>query len=79
MLNLSLQSLALHLEKKTFSSAELTQFFLGRIKQHNPSLNAFISIDEEKSLTMAKKADELIAKGKKSTLTGIPVAQKDIL
>ena len=78
MLNLSLQSLSSYLQEKTFSSVELTQFFLERIKHHNPSLNAFITIDEEKSLLMATKADELIAKGKKSPLTGIPIAQKDI-
>ena len=78
MINLSLQSLSSYLKKKTFSSVELTQFFLERIKHHNPSLNAFITIDEEKSLLMATKADELIAKGKKSPLTGIPIAQKDI-
>ena len=78
MLNLSIQSLSSHLEKKTFSSVELTQFYLERIKQYNPSLNAFISIDEAKSLSMAANADELITKGQKSALTGIPVAQKDI-
>ncbi|MDC0423305.1 Asp-tRNA(Asn)/Glu-tRNA(Gln) amidotransferase subunit GatA [Methylophilaceae bacterium] len=78
MLNLSLQSLSSNLEKKTFSSLELSKFYLQRIKHHNPSLNAFITIDEEKSLLMASKADELIAKGKKLPLTGIPIAQKDI-
>ena len=78
MLNLSLQSLSSHLEKKSFSSVELAQFYLERIKHHNPSLNAFITIDEEKSLLMATKADELIAKGQKLPLTGIPIAQKDI-
>ena len=78
MLNLSLQSLSSHLEKKTFSSVELSQFYLERIKHHNPSLNAFITIDEEKSLLMATKADELIARGQKLPLTGIPIAQKDI-
>ena len=78
MLNLSLQSLSSNLEEKTFSSVELTQFYLKRIKHHNPSLNAFITVDEEKSLLMAKKADELITKGQKFPLTGIPIAQKDI-
>ena len=69
MLNLSLQSLSSHLEKKTFSSVELSQFYLERIKHHNPSLNAFITVDEEKSLLMATKADELIARGQKLPLT----------
>ena len=78
MLNLSLKELSLGLERKKFNSVELTQFFLKRIKKFNPLLNAFITIDEEKSLAMAKKSDELIQSGKKSILTGIPIAQKDI-
>ena len=78
MLNLSLQALSIQLEKKVFSSVELTKFYLERIKRFNPSLNAFITIDEEKSLIMARKADETISRGEASPLTGIPIAQKDI-
>ena len=78
MLNLSLKELSLALESKKFTSVELTQFFLNRIKKFNSSLNAFITIDEEKSLAMAKKSDQLIQSGSKSHLTGIPIAQKDI-
>ena len=78
MLNLSLKELSQALEEKKFTSVELTQFFLSRVKKHNPSLNAFITVDEGKSLAMAKKSDQLIQSGKKSILTGIPIAQKDI-
>ena len=78
MLNLSLKELSQALEKKKFTSVELTQFFLNRVKKHNPSLNAFITVDEAKSLAMAEKSDQLIQSGKNSTLTGIPIAQKDI-
>ena len=78
MLNLSLKELSVQLEKKTFSSVELTQFFLERIKLHNPSINAFLTIDENKSLLMAKDADRIIQNGDKKALTGIPIAQKDI-
>jgi len=78
MLNLSLKELSQALGKKKFTSVELTQFFLNRVKKHNPSLNAFITIDEDKSLSMAEKSDQLIQSGKKSILTGIPIAQKDI-
>ena len=78
MLNLSLKEISQALEKKKFTSVELTHFFLNRVKKHNPSLNAFITVDEGKSLAMAEKADQLIQSGKKSTLTGIPIAQKDI-
>jgi aspartyl-tRNA(Asn)/glutamyl-tRNA(Gln) amidotransferase subunit A len=78
MLNLSLKEISQELEEKKFTSVELTQFFLNRIKEHNPSLNAFITVDEDKSLAMAENSDQLIQSGKKSILTGIPIAQKDI-
>jgi aspartyl-tRNA(Asn)/glutamyl-tRNA(Gln) amidotransferase subunit A len=78
MLNLSLKKLSQKLSDKSFSSQELTKFFLKRIKEHNKQLNAFITIDEAKSLSMAKKADEKIAKREHAPLTGIPIAQKDI-
>jgi len=78
MLNLSLKELSSALERKKFTSVELTEFFLKRIKKYNSSINAFITIDENKSLSMAKKSDDLIQSGKKNILTGIPIAQKDI-
>ena len=78
MLNLSLKELSQALEKKQFTSVELTQFFLNRVKRLNPSLNAFITVDEAKSLAMAEKSDQLIQSGEKAILTGIPIAQKDI-
>lgn len=78
MLNLSLKQLAQNLSDKTFSSQELTEFFLGRVKKYNKQLNAFITIDELVSLSMAKKADDQIAKKEQGLLTGIPIAQKDI-
>jgi aspartyl-tRNA(Asn)/glutamyl-tRNA(Gln) amidotransferase subunit A len=78
MLNLSLKELSQALGEKKFTSVELTQFFLNRIKKHNPSLNAFITVDEGRSLAMAEKSDQLIQAGEKSILTGIPIAQKDI-
>ena len=78
MLNLSLKELSQALAEKKFTSVELTQFFLNRIKKHNSSLNAFITVDEDRSLAMAEKSDQLIQAGKKSILTGIPIAQKDI-
>ena len=78
MLNLSLKQLSQNLNDKTFSSHELTEFFLSRIKKYNKQLNAFITIDESSSLSMAKVADDKISKGEHKPLTGIPIAQKDI-
>ncbi|MHB9101517.1 MAG: Asp-tRNA(Asn)/Glu-tRNA(Gln) amidotransferase subunit GatA [Sulfuricella sp.] len=78
MINANLKKLAGLLAAKKISSVELTQTFLERIRALNPRLNAFITIDETKSLAQAKAADSLIASGKAGPLTGIPVAQKDI-
>lgn len=78
MINLSLKELSEGLKQKKFSSVELTQFFLNRLDLHNPSINAFITIDKDKSLAMAKRSDEIIKEGNQDYLTGIPIAQKDI-
>jgi aspartyl-tRNA(Asn)/glutamyl-tRNA(Gln) amidotransferase subunit A len=78
MINLSLKELSEGLKQKKFSSVELTKFFLNRLDLHNPSINAFITIDKDKSLAMAKHSDEIIKEGNQDYLTGIPIAQKDI-
>ncbi|MES2354685.1 MAG: Asp-tRNA(Asn)/Glu-tRNA(Gln) amidotransferase subunit GatA [Pseudomonadota bacterium] len=78
MLNRSLKELSSLLAAKKISSVELTQYFLDRIKRFNPSLNAFVTIDEEKSLAQARTADARIAAGNATPVTGIPIAQKDI-
>jgi aspartyl-tRNA(Asn)/glutamyl-tRNA(Gln) amidotransferase subunit A len=78
MLNLSLKELSECLKEKKFSSVELTQYFLNRLDLHNESINAFITVDKDKSLAMAKRSDEMIKEGNQNYLTGIPIAQKDI-
>src|SRR5467141_4954940 len=78
MLNASLKELSAALAQRKISSAELTRLFLDRISRLNGSLNAFITVDAEKSLAQARAADERIAKGTAQPLTGIPVAHKDI-
>ncbi|MDR3179686.1 MAG: Asp-tRNA(Asn)/Glu-tRNA(Gln) amidotransferase subunit GatA [Holosporaceae bacterium] len=65
------------LEKK-FSSTELTQCFLDRIRQYS-HLNAFITLSEEQALESARKSDERIARGfSTGALDGIPLAIKDL-
>ena len=78
MLNLSLKQLSAALAKREFSSVELTQYFLQRAEALNPSLNAFITLNPDTSLAMAKQADARLASGQGQALTGIPVAHKDI-
>lgn len=78
MINQSLKQMAAALAAKQISSVELTQLFLDRIKKLNPELNAYITLDEAKTLAQAKLADARIAKGDITPVTGIPFAQKDI-
>ncbi len=77
MHNKTLSELAAGLRGKQFSSVELTQYFLARIKQHH-DLNAFISVTEDLALAQAQAADQRLASGDVSALTGIPIGQKDI-
>ena len=65
------------LRAKQFSSTELTQAFLHRISKYK-ALNAFITVDAERSLAQAKAADTQLARGEGGALAGVPVAQKDI-
>lgn len=78
MFNDSLKQLSERLANREISSVELTTEFLRRIGKLNPQYNAFITVDEEKSLAQARDADEKIAAGETGSLTGIPIAQKDI-
>ena len=78
MIHASLRELASALEAKKVSSLELTDLFLGRIAKHNPTINAFVTIDAEKSRAAAQAADAARAAGNAGPLTGVPIAHKDI-
>jgi aspartyl-tRNA(Asn)/glutamyl-tRNA(Gln) amidotransferase subunit A len=78
LLNATLLELDAALEAKKISSVELTGQFLQRIARLNGELNAFITVDEERSLAQARRADERRARGEKGPLLGIPVGFKDI-
>jgi len=78
VINKTLKELSQALAAKQISSVELSTLFLDRIERLNPTLNAFVTVDREKSLAMAREADARIAAGTAGPLTGIPVAQKDI-
>ena len=78
MLNATLGELSAALASRKLSSVELTRLYLDRIEGLNGELNAFITVDEERSIADARAADERRAKGDAGPLTGIPLAHKDI-
>ena len=66
------------LEKK-FSATELTKLFLGRIKEIDKDISAYLTVSEKSALSQAKEIDDLIANNGKNlpVLAGIPFAVKD--
>ncbi len=72
----TLAQLAADLKSGKRSSVEITQDYLGRIKQSDH--NAFISVNDDLAINQAKAADEKRANGESGALLGVPVAQKDI-
>jgi len=79
VLNAALSDLSAALAAKKVSSVELTRAALERIARFGPTLNSFISVDEPHALAVAKRSDELRARGEAGPLSGIPIAHKDIL
>lgn len=66
------------LQKREFSSVELTQHYLDRIARHDGELNSFITVTADTALAQAQAADARIQAGDAHKLTGIPLAHKDI-
>ena len=74
----TLTELARALAEKKASSVELAMHYLDRIERLNPTLNAFITIDRDKTLAQARAADARLAAGSAGPLTGLPIAHKDL-
>ncbi len=82
MTNPNIKDLTIHeahdlLKSKKISSAELTAAYLDNIKDKDPKVRAMVTITGELAAVQAKKADERIAKGEITSLTGIPGLIKD--
>ena len=75
---LTLAELRSGLDKRELSAVEITKAYLERIAATNPGINTFITICNETALEEAEAADRLIAAGRVSPLTGVPIAAKDI-
>ncbi|MCQ0009473.1 amidase [Actinomadura madurae] len=68
------------LRRRETSARELTETALRRARELDPTLNAFVLIDEEGARAAAREADEQLAAGAdRGPLHGIPVAVKDLV
>ncbi|WP_309043026.1 amidase [Marinobacter sediminicola] len=67
------------LEAGTLSSEELVTALLARIREHNPAVNAIVTLDEPRALEQAREADQARASGAEvGPLHGLPLTLKDI-
>ena len=68
------------IETKKLSSERLTNIYLKRLEEFNPTLRCVITLTREHAVAHAKKADAEIAAGKyRGPLHGIPWGGKDLL
>src|SRR5690349_9057060 len=75
--DLGVAQLSRALAGKEVSSAELVDHLLGRIESHQ-HLGTFLHVDAEGARAAARAADASRARGEGGTLTGVPLAHKDI-
>lgn len=77
MIHASLTELRAALDARKISAVELATLFLDRIERLDRDINAYITVDRERTLREAAEADARIAAGSAGPLTGIPLAHKD--
>ncbi|MGB5986821.1 MAG: amidase, partial [Desulfobacterales bacterium] len=67
------------LKKREISARELTAALLARIETLDEGIGAYITVDAQGALHQAEAADARISAGAMGTLTGIPLALKDLI
>ena len=77
LLDFDLSSASKALKNKEISSFELTNAYLDAIESTS-NLGAYLDVQKDYALQMAKKSDEKISQGMAGPLEGIPIAVKDM-
>ncbi len=75
----TIRDLSRALKRGEVSSVEITQSYLDRIDRLDDRVKAYLYLDGEAALRMAREADSLIRKGEATPLTGIPLGIKDVI
>ena len=77
---LTVHELQEKLKSKELTIVQIVEAYTQRIKEKEPKIEAFITLQLEEALTKASKLDKKIANGEKiSSLAGIPIGIKDII
>ncbi len=67
------------LKQKEISSQELTRAVLDRIGAVEEKVGAYVTVADDMAMEQARLADKAISEGNISSLTGIPLAIKDLM
>lgn len=74
----SAQNLAARMARGELAATEVLRGCWQRIDQHNPSINALVTLDKDGALQRARQADEQAARGSALLpLQGVPISIKD--
>ncbi len=76
---LTIDQAAAGLRAREFSSVELTQAVLARVRAVEPEVAAYLQVTEAEALAMAAAADDRLRAGDAPLLCGIPGAIKDLI
>ena len=79
ILDLTAHEQAAHLRSGAVTARALAEAALARVRAQEPSLNAYISVNDEEALAQADAADARLRAGSAAPLTGIPIGVKDLL
>lgn len=80
LLDGTLLAASVALDRRDVSPVELAMLALERIHQHEPELNAYAAVLDDRALAAASRAQKEIGRGgRRSPLHGIPVAVKDLI
>jgi aspartyl-tRNA(Asn)/glutamyl-tRNA(Gln) amidotransferase subunit A len=75
----TLTDIAAAIRERQVSSVEVTTVLLQRIEAWQPKINAFVRIEAESALELARASDAALARGEiKGALHGVPLAHKDM-
>jgi amidase len=73
------QELAIAIRQRQVSAVEVLEAYLAQITQHNPTLNAIVTLDEDGARHRAEAADAALARGDVwGPLHGLPITLEDI-
>lgn len=73
-----IKKLRQRLDNKEITAVELMNDYLAKIQKYDGEINSVITLAKDEALKEAQNADKIIAEGKQTTLTGIPILHKDL-